>query len=313
MPGIPCSGSMQRATSPGQSPRTEAGKALSLSSPSPASPSKGSALSAVLPANSPACPSTHTSIHSFPLGMTVSPREPHVPAWPQLSLPLPCPSAQHCRVPTLCFFLQTMLTAISMSAIATNGVVPGRAKPFAVPRVRAAGPCRVGWLQGLFPESIPRGCQPLPSLLPPSRAGSPGPGGARCWSRHPSPKPRGADGSESRQPRLLPPPDWRGRGEPGGTRQEGGSRACWVPRAGRWHGLSHRSTARCCAWALSPGRHHGVGALAASPRTCLPCRALGSRELRQAGHSADSPTRGVIKAIYHPAAAVGPLILAAQL
>lgn len=212
-----------------------------------------------------------------------------------------------------------MLTAISMSAIATNGVVPGRAKPASmrVPRVRAAGPCRVGCLQGLFPESIPRGRQPLPSLLPPARAGSPRPGGAQCWSRHPSPKPRGADGSESRQPRLLPPPDWRGRGEPGDTRQEDGSGARWVPRAGWRGGLCHRRTqGRCCVWALPPGRHHKVwpvGALAASPRTRQPCRALGSRELRQAGHGTDSSTRGVIKAIYHPAAATGPSILAALL
>lgn len=212
----------------------------SLSTPSAASPSKGSSLSAVLPANSPACPLTRTSIHSFSLGI---PALWHISVWsqgapcPSMAPALPSAPLSLCPAlfqPTLCFFPQTMLTAISMSAIATNGVVPGRAKPVSVrvPRVWAAGHCRVGCLQGLFPESIPRGRQPLPSLLPPARAGSPRPGGARSWSRHPSPKPRGADGSESRQPRLLPPPDWRGRGEPGDTRQEDGSRACWVPRAG---------------------------------------------------------------------------------
>lgn len=188
-----------------------------------------------LPAHSPMHLSSHPPWASLPCGTSQhGPREPHVLAWPQLSLPLPCPSAQLCRLPTLCFFPQTMLTAISMSAIATNGVVPGKAKPVStrVPRVWAAGRCGAGCLQGLFPGSIPRGRQPLPSLLPPARAGSPWPGGARSWSRHPSPKPRGADGSESRQPRLLPPPDWRGRGEPGDTRQEDGSRACRVPRAG---------------------------------------------------------------------------------
>lgn len=74
-------------------------------------------------------------------------------------------------MPTLCFFPQTMLTAISMSAIATNGVVPGRAKPVSVsvPGAWGAG-SPLGWVpvgasvpqkgwaecgKELFPESIP--------------------------------------------------------------------------------------------------------------------------------------------------------------
>lgn len=172
---------------------------------------------------------------------------------PSSPFPLPCPSVPVRRelwwVLTLCFSLQTMLTAISMSAIATNGVVPGRAEPVSVcvPGARGAGSLP-GWVpagapvpqkswaeggKGLFPESIPRGhptpwtvlaelwgCPGLrtggwtsPPAAPRPSATSPrgfpmAGGGAWSWSRHPSPEPQGADGSESRQPRLLPPPDW---------------------------------------------------------------------------------------------------------
>lgn len=206
-------------------PRQRLALSSVLSHPSAASPSKGSAVSAVLPANIlPAHPHTHLSVHppwaSLPCGTSQrGAKRPHVLAWPQLSLPLPCPSA-----PELAVFLP---------ADDADGHFHERdrhqrcgARYSQAPQCAACAGSWVGFLQGLFPKSIPRGCQPLPSLLPPARAGSPGPGGAQSWSRHPSPKPRGADGSESRQPRLLPPPDWRGRGEPGDTRQEDGSRAC---------------------------------------------------------------------------------------
>lgn len=77
---------------------------------------------------------------------------------------------------TGCFFPQTMLTAISMSAIATNGVVPGRAEPVSVcvPGVRGTGSLQVGCLggKGLFPESIPQG-GPAPWAVPPSSVAAP--------------------------------------------------------------------------------------------------------------------------------------------
>lgn len=66
---------------------------------------------------------------------------------------------------TLCFLLQTMLTAISMSAIATNGVVPGR--PEAVPACTRGVGCwslRGGLLPGFVPQKCcarRRGC-PMP-------------------------------------------------------------------------------------------------------------------------------------------------------
>lgn len=67
----------------------------SLSPPrSAASPSKGSALSAVLPANSPACPLTHASIQSSSLGI---PALWHISAWPQGA---PCPSMAPALPPT---------------------------------------------------------------------------------------------------------------------------------------------------------------------------------------------------------------------
>lgn len=273
-----------------------------------------------LPAHSPMHLSSHPPWASLPCGTSQhGPREPHVLAWPQLSLPLPCPSAQLCRLPTLCFFPQTMLTAISMSAIATNGVVPGKAKPVStrVPRVWAAGRCGAGCLQGLFPGSIPLAASRSPAFChqPARDPHGPGERGAGAATRPQSREVQMAARAASRGSSLRQTGEAAGSRETHGRRMGAGRAGCHGLGDGVGSPTAGHGDAAVCGL-CPPGRRRGVwpvGALAASPRTCQPCRALGSCELRQAGHITDSPTRGVIKAIYHPAAAAGPSILAAQL
>lgn len=135
-----------------------------------------------------------------------------------------------------------------------------------------------------------------------------GPGGARSWSCHPSPEPQGADGSESRQPRLLPPPDWRGRA---GARetcwQEDGEQGAMGWAVGWPLPLASPSCARrkdaavcglypwggtggvwpCgCPWAASPR----ACPTPQSPRRAGSGRAVPAQIVHWAGHGSDSPS-----------------------
>lgn len=198
-----------------------------------------------------------------------------------------------CPVLTLCFLLQTMLTAISMSAIATNGVVPGRAKALSACThgkgfrlLRGVGACRVPWPQMCpaelwgFPMPHTRTRRQLslaaPTLCHQPHAGSPG-GERGAGASAPSPELRGADGSGSRQTRLLLCQTAAAAGEPlpqqspGEQREEDGCRGAGergAPvRERRCSGLlprvsarPHRARSRRAAHALLlRGAQHGAG------------------------------------------------------
>lgn len=241
-------------------------------------------------------------------------------------------------MPTGCFSPQTMLTAISMSAIATNGVVPGRAAPVSVcvPGTRGLAPCRafprerplrlscsLGWAgRALWLPcgvDIPSSHSPAlchqPSAFPTAR-------GEHGAATHPqSREVQMAARAASRSSTL------RQTGEPRGSRGDllaagrGAGRAghcglgagtasptsrlepCWMRDAAVCGPYPRGGTGAVWPWG-APGRHspgHG------QPRS--------PGELCQPSWSAalTAPAQGVIKAIHHPAATAGPSIPAALL